>query len=178
MDLAHRLGRLLVLLEHAADIFVDFVELFLQAGDFRFRVVNQLCHLLHAIAELDVSASDTAVGSADADSQDVFAERAAESRVGFRVFDCRIAVGRLAVDADVFDPCGEFVVYRVELFDHRVGGVLGVATQGVCTALSVMCHSIDAVSTHAFDINVDRVALCFGGSFVLDAAAFARGAIG
>jgi hypothetical protein len=31
---------------------------------------------------------------------------------------------------------------------------------------------------HAFDIQIDWVALCFGGQFVLDANAFARIAVG
>jgi hypothetical protein len=126
MLLAHRFGHFLVLVEYAGDVFADFFEFLVQSGNFGFRVVGQLCHLLHAVAELDVSASDAAVGSTDADSQDIFAERSGESSVVLCVLGCTKAVERLAVDAYVFKPRSELVVYGVELFDYGAAVILSV----------------------------------------------------
>jgi hypothetical protein len=81
---------------------------------------------LHAVAELDVSASDAAVGSTDADSQDIFAERSGESSVVLCVLGRTVAVQWLAVDAYVFEPRIELVVYGVELFDYSAAVILSV----------------------------------------------------
>jgi hypothetical protein len=134
MHLAQRFCHFLVLAEHAADVFADFFQLLIQSGNFSFRVVNQLCHLVHAVAELDVSASDATVGSTDADGQDIFAERAGESRVVFRVLGFRTAAGRLAVDADYFHPRSELVVCGVELLSCSGGVILIVDQYRICSA--------------------------------------------
>jgi hypothetical protein len=126
MLLAHRFGHFLVLVEYADDVVADFFEFLVQSGNFSFRVVGQLCHLLHAVAELDVSASDAAVGSTDADSQDIFAERSGESSVVLCVLGRTVAVQWLAVDAYVFEPRIELVVYGVELFDYSAAVILSV----------------------------------------------------
>lgn len=175
MYLANRLRHFLVLVEHAVDVFLDFFKLSTQTGDFYFRVIDQVCHPLHAVAELDVSASSASTGSSDADSQDVLAERAEESRLVFRVLGCRMSrcVWRLAIYVDVFNPRSELMVYRVELFGHRACLILSVDIYRLCDTLSVRGSLSTSVDSHTFHVEIDRVTLCSDGHFVLDAEALA-----
>lgn len=134
--IAHSFGRFVELAQSGRNLIVNLSQFFNKSVDFDFRVMKQLAHFLHAVAELHVFLNHGSVRFCDGHCDDIFVERAEQFLIVLHCAEFSLRreawdIERFSVDVHAIDLRFELFVDGIDFLSESAGFVLAIDSNGI-----------------------------------------------